>query len=248
MDSSDILKEVFQFWFSHIKSEEHLILPTQEDHKPWFVADTAFDQECRTRFLPILAALRQENATKSSVLRSFNPQSAVDWLSLTILLDQLPRNCYRGVEAAIAFTFFDPLALAIANEAMQAGVPSTRGEFCYRLAMRFWFYIPMIHSESLIDQDRACELYKEMVCDVDAVLVSEQDDSSLAGEEAKADRETLRRQPIEARKLCTLHMQVQNDHRAQIVRFGRFPHRNEVLGRVTTPEEEEFLKLGKRFG
>ncbi|KAL3440696.1 DUF924-domain-containing protein [Aspergillus insuetus] len=248
MDSTGILDEVFQFWFSHIKSEEHLILPTQEDHKPWFVADTAFDQECRKRFLPTLAALQQENATTSSVLRSFNPQTAVDWLSLTIMLDQLPRNCYRGAEAAIAFTFFDPLALAIANEAMQAGVPSTRPEFRYRLAMRFWFYLPMIHSENLVDQDRAYELYKRMVSDVDAVLESEVDDPSWAGGEPNEDRETLRRQSIEARKLCALHMHVQNDHRVQIVSFGRFPHRNEVLGRVTTPEEEEFLKQGKRFG
>jgi uncharacterized protein (DUF924 family) len=184
----------------------------------------------------------------SSVLRRFNPESAVDWLSLTILLDQLPRNCYRGVEAAIAFTFFDPLALAIANEAMQGGVPSTRGEFRYRLALRFWFYLPMIHSENLADQDRACELYKGMVSDFDAVLVSEKDDLPLAGEEAKGDRETLRRQPADVRRLCSLHTQVQNDHRVQIVRFGRFPHRNQVLGRVTGPEEEEFLKQGKHFG
>jgi uncharacterized protein (DUF924 family) len=31
-------------------------------------------------------------------------------------------------------------------------------------------------------------------------------------------------------------------HREVILRFGRFPHRNEILGRASTPEEEEFLK------
>ena len=31
-------------------------------------------------------------------------------------------------------------------------------------------------------------------------------------------------------------------HRAVIERFGRFPHRNKILGRATTPEEAEFLK------
>ncbi|KAJ0418698.1 DUF924-domain-containing protein [Aspergillus carlsbadensis] len=248
MDPARVLRDVFQFWFSHIASEEHLILPTLEDHKPWFVADAAFDQECRTRFLPILASLREENATTSSVLRRFNPQSAVDWLSLTILLDQLPRNCYRGAEAVIAFTFFDPLALAIAKEAVKAGIPSARPEFRYRLTMRFWFYLPMIHSEVLADQNTASELYNEMVSDVEVALGPERDDHFLVGEDTKGDRESLRMHPTEARNLCVLHMQVQNDHRAQIMRFGRFPHRNEVLGRINTPEEEEFLKQGKRFG
>jgi uncharacterized protein (DUF924 family) len=31
-------------------------------------------------------------------------------------------------------------------------------------------------------------------------------------------------------------------HRDIIARFGRFPHRNAILGRVSTPEEIEFLK------
>jgi uncharacterized protein (DUF924 family) len=31
-------------------------------------------------------------------------------------------------------------------------------------------------------------------------------------------------------------------HQEIVRRFGRFPHRNAVLGRVTTPEEEAFLK------
>jgi uncharacterized protein (DUF924 family) len=37
-------------------------------------------------------------------------------------------------------------------------------------------------------------------------------------------------------------------HRGVIARFGRFPHRNEILGRVSTPEETEFLRQpGSRF-
>lgn len=38
------------------------------------------------------------------------------------------------------------------------------------------------------------------------------------------------------------------DHLELIERFGRFPHRNEVLGRTSTAEEIEYLKNGKRFG
>jgi uncharacterized protein (DUF924 family) len=37
-------------------------------------------------------------------------------------------------------------------------------------------------------------------------------------------------------------------HRGVIARFGRFPHRNEILGRASTPEEIEFLRQpGSRF-
>jgi len=37
-------------------------------------------------------------------------------------------------------------------------------------------------------------------------------------------------------------------HKAIIDRFGRYPHRNEILGRLSTPEEIEFLKQpGSRF-
>ncbi|WP_428669226.1 DUF924 family protein [Reyranella sp.] len=39
-----------------------------------------------------------------------------------------------------------------------------------------------------------------------------------------------------------------NDHRDIVARFGRFPHRNEVLGRECTPEEVDYLKTAKRFG
>ena len=55
---------------------------------------------------------------------------------------------------------------------------------------------------------------------------------------------------------CTLFATLANpdndkyavEHRDIVARFGRFPHRNEVLGRADTPEEAEYLKTAKRFG
>ena len=38
------------------------------------------------------------------------------------------------------------------------------------------------------------------------------------------------------------------EHLDVIVRFGRFPHRNDVLGRVCTPDELDYLKTGNRYG
>jgi uncharacterized protein (DUF924 family) len=55
---------------------------------------------------------------------------------------------------------------------------------------------------------------------------------------------------------CSLFASTGNDdyvkyaveHRDIVAKFGRFPHRNEVLGRTSTPEELDYLKTAKRFG
>jgi uncharacterized protein (DUF924 family) len=44
------------------------------------------------------------------------------------------------------------------------------------------------------------------------------------------------------------HLRFARQHRDIVEKFGRFPHRNAVLGRPNTPEEEAFLKDGPRFG
>jgi len=55
---------------------------------------------------------------------------------------------------------------------------------------------------------------------------------------------------------CSLFAALGNDdyvtyaveHRDIVARFGRFPHRNEALGRACSPEELDYLKAAKRFG
>lgn len=44
------------------------------------------------------------------------------------------------------------------------------------------------------------------------------------------------------------NLQSAAEHRDVVARFGRFPHRNEVLGRVSTPDELDYLKDAKRYG
>ena len=70
-------------------------------------------------------------------------------------------------------------------------------------------YLPFEHSESLDDQERACELCK----------------------------------PLEAFPRPPTRTAMRSRHRGIVERFGRFPHRNAALGRESTPEEIEFLKL-----
>lgn len=111
----------------------------------WFEKDEAFDDEIRLRFLAI------HEAGADGLLRHWEA-SAEGALALLILLDQFPRNMFRGTARAFAT---DPLARAIAAGALVRGfdaqVPPD---------MRGFFYLPFEHSEDMEDQERGLALYK----------------------------------------------------------------------------------------
>jgi uncharacterized protein (DUF924 family) len=79
---------------------------------------------------------------------------------------------------------------------------------------RVFFYLPLEHSESLEDQQRCVALFEALENEV-------------------AD---------ERRKSYAFYLDFARRHLAIIERFGRFPHRNAILGRESTPEEAEFLQ------
>jgi uncharacterized protein (DUF924 family) len=157
----------------------------------WFKKDAGFDEEIRQRFL------KTHEAAAAGKLTDWE-QSAQGALALLILLDQFPRNMFRGDARAFAT---DPLARAVAAGAIVRGFDSQVPP-----DIRGFFYLPFQHSEDLADQERSIAFYK-----------------------AIGDVENL--------KWAELHADV-------IRRFGRFPHRNSVLGRTTTPEEQAFLDGG----
>ena len=159
--------------------------------KAWFKKDDAFDEEIRRRFL------KTHEAAAAGKLTDWE-QSAQSALALLILLDQLPRNMFRGSARMFAS---DPLARAIAAGAIVRGFDAQVDK-----EMRGFFYLPFEHSEDPADQARSIAFYKAM------------DDA-------------------DGLKWAELHADI-------IRRFGRFPHRNAVLGRVTTPEEQAFLDSG----
>ncbi|TAL73090.1 MAG: DUF924 family protein [Rhodanobacter sp.] len=155
----------------------------------WFAKDDAFDQAFRTRFLDLhFAAARRERDDWLAT-----PPGA---LALLILLDQFPRNAFRGTAHMFAT---DPLALGFARLVVARELDRQ-----VEPLLRVFCYLPFEHSEAAADQERSVVL-----CD------------ALRGHDQWA------------------HM-----HRDIIRRFGRFPHRNAVLGRETTPEEQAFLEAG----
>jgi uncharacterized protein (DUF924 family) len=157
----------------------------------WFEKDPAFDAEITHRFLSLWqAAVEGKLAAWEDT-----PEGA---LALVIVLDQLPRNMFRGHARMYEA---DPLALATAKSALDRGfdeqVPRSDRQF---------FYLPLEHSEQLDDQERCVEIARRYGDD-------------------------------EFTKYAEQHADI-------IRRFGRFPHRNPILGRTTTPEEQAFLDSG----
>ena len=181
-------KEILAFWFGTADFTSSL-----EQRKAWFFKDPAFDEEIRNRFLAIYEKAAQ--GTLSSWLKT-----PLECLALIILLDQFPRNLFRGDARAFAT---DCAALAAAQHGVAQGF-----DILLPHVARTFMYLPFEHSEQLEDQRRSIELFNRM-----------QENTDMA--------ETIR--------YAQRHFEI-------IARFERFPHRNKLLGRQSTPEEEAFLK------
>ena len=109
----------------------------------WFNGGPAFDAECRERFKAAhLSASRGEMAGWMG--------EADSALALLILLDQIPRNIYRGSGHAFAT---DGLARRYALQAVEAGLDARMPA-----DLRLFAYLPFEHAEDLADQDRAVAL------------------------------------------------------------------------------------------
>ena len=156
----------------------------------WFTRDDAFDAEIRDKFLGTY------EAAAAGQLADWEA-TAEGALALVIVLDQFPRNMFRGDKRCFAA---DPLARAAANRALKCGYELDVPE-----QERGFFFLPFMHSEDMADQERCVALYRE------------------------AEDENL--------KYAIEHADI-------IRRFGRFPHRNALLGRATTPEEQAYLDGG----
>ncbi len=109
----------------------------------WFVRDEAFDAEFRRRF---------EHAHHAAARGEYEAwmEKADGALALILLLDQFPRNCFRGSAHSYAT---DGLARRYAERAIAAGLDTQSDP-----QLRVFFYLPYEHSEALEDQDRCVAL------------------------------------------------------------------------------------------
>ena len=181
----DVINRVLTFWFSG---------NFEVRRKEWFMKSAAFDDKIKTKF--------EVDVKKASTgLYDTLAQKAEGALTLMILLDQFPRNIFRGDPQSFATDF---KALGIAKQAITNGL-----ETKLTVTQKIFFYLPFEHSENMEDQNQAIKL-----C------------------EALGDESYL--------KYAIAHRDVINS-------FGRFPHRNKILGRQSTEEEISYLESFKSF-
>lgn len=168
---------VLAFWFQETQ-------PAQ-----WWKVDPAFDARVRERF----GALHEQ--ARRCELFGWRATPA-GRLAEVIVLDQFARNIHRGTTLAFAA---DPLALALAQEAVAAGA-----DLALPVEQRAFLYLPYMHSESAAIHAVAEPLMQ-----------------------ARAPQHTH---------------DFELKHKAIIDRFGRYPHRNAILGRPSNAEELAFLQ------
>jgi len=180
--------DVLEFWFGAPDSPEF-----GRPRAPWFVKSAEFDALIRDRFL----ATHEAAAAGALDAWSSRPLAA---LALAVVLDQFPRNMFRGTPRAFAS---DTRALALARDAVGRGFDEVL------LPVQSWFvYLPFEHAEDLAMQRESLRRFERLATD-----------AAGAGTFTYAMR-----------------------HYAVIERFGRFPHRNTLLGRASTADELRFLE------
>ena len=205
----DEARQVRDFWFGKLPLTAQALA---QRVKLWFPGEESpedlkkLDGIIRTRF----GALVDRAAKGDLVSWADSPRRC---LSLIILLDQFPRNIYRGTARAFAT---DELALAATLSGMQSAADGALD-----VVERIFFYMPLQHCEAREVQDESVAAYRRLLTEA----------------------------PQESRVIFEESLQSAEKHHSIIERFGRFPHRNRVLERANTPEEEVWLRAsGDRMG
>lgn len=181
--NGDVVRQVLDFWFGPEDAPGR-----GRFRKQWFAVSPAFDAEIASRFLTVW----EEAAAGGLDHLADTPNGS---LALVLILDQFPRNMFRGTPRAFAT---DARAYAVADTAVARGFDRQ-----VLPVQRIFLYLPFEHSESLADQERCVTLMTAL------------------GDDMAIDYAVR--------------------HRDIIARFGRFPHRNAILGRPSTAEETAFL-------
>ena len=173
--------KIIDFWFNKTPPEKR------------FKRDDSFDDEIKINFL------EDYNLAKSNEYDDWlnNPKEC---LALIILLDQFSRNLFRDKKEAFEQ---DHKARLAVNQGVYVGYLERLND-----SERLFFLLPLIHSEEIIDHEKAYQLLNKYL-------------------NHHPDIETIKKFWI--------------DHTGTIRKFRRYPHRNKILGRKSTPEEIKFL-------
>ncbi len=187
------IREILEFWLG-----EDPYQPLKNQEK-WWKKDSTWDEEIRHRFL------RDWERARSGDYDVWK-QSALGCLAWILLLDQFSRNLYRDSPQAFAQ---DPLALQACLDGLHQGLDTQ-----LQAIQKVFFYLPLMHSESLSHQHRSVALFRQLLAEAPQDLTPSLQNSF---------------------EFALRHAEI-------IQRFGRFPHRNAILGRQSSEAEILFLQ------
>ncbi|EPS44380.1 hypothetical protein H072_1589 [Dactylellina haptotyla CBS 200.50] len=240
-----LYQSIRELWFSGLPwgAKQN----TEEATRRWFTsskeAKLAFDNVCRQKLDTAILSLSPSNfpiagLSDAEIAAPFIAEieategggygeKTKTALSFMILLDQIPRNLYRTKDTlGLVYTHYDPIALSVVRHILSQDetqrldlYPGIRHSMPYRQ----WFYMPLMHCESLPDHQNLL-----------AILAK--------GKEEFKDDEEIMKGLLFFEKFEKMHLDI-------IEKFGRYPHRNDGIGRPTTKEEKEFMEQGgQSFG
>lgn len=190
------------YWFGSVDDTTTLTMD-HEAVRRWNAKSPAVDEYIKTHFQSVYHELLGE------VERGWTPPSLEQRLGAVLVLDQFPRHIFRDQATMYAS---DDQAIKLTKEGL-ANDEHTR----LPLVRRMFLYMPLMHSERLVDQQHVVQLFDQM----------------------RQDAKTRSPQNVQFFEMSYGYA---GRHLEIVQRFGRFPHRNAILGRPTTPEEAAFLK------
>lgn len=159
-------------------------------------------------------------------------------LALILLLDQFTRNIFRpGTHPEPGLSWSgDAKALEVSGETIAKGFDRKIAEEYASAPMmgfthRFFVYMPYMHAEDIHAQVASCALFDNLGNEFELKRLKE----GRAGEELSENEKALKGMIDAARGMAVRH-------RDCIVQLGRFPKRNDPLGRETSHAEKEFLE------
>jgi len=194
---------ILEFWFEGAAEDPSKAMQRSAF---WFQAHAGVDEDISRRFSTLLqCAARGDLAAWE--------QAAPSCLALVILLDQFPRNIYRGMAEAFQY---DSKALDVATRGVKVGYLEQLSP-----VEQWMFVLPFEHCEGKSVQRAGIELFEGIV------------------DRASTEWEPSTRGSLD---FARCHLEI-------IERFGRLQHRNDVLGRASTPAEQAYLvDGGESFG
>jgi uncharacterized protein (DUF924 family) len=238
-----LYKELQNVWFEGIELGAKDV--DMSVAKRWFAASAedkiAFDGLCREKFGHALEAVGPEKfpaASAEPFLRELREVAQADpqgvngaegaWtaISMVLMLDQISRNIFRTNEClAKVYNHYDKISYSLMQSLLSPdspiGRPDLHPQWRASTVHRLWFLLPLVHSEKISAHDQ----YDEIMASLGEVLEKEGASGSM-------------------KMFWDKGLESEKEHREILERFGRYPHRNEALGRATTEEERKFLEEG----